>query len=121
MIGGSPQQLTREPGYYAASFGKSGSVYVRQAMSLTSVPKLTVHRVERSQSQLQTGPGTEVDPSAGECIVSAHRDSFPQVEPGGHLVLGGQASWRLADASSGGLTMRVLIVKPAPGEWVLHR
>jgi dipeptidyl-peptidase-4 len=45
LLGGTPTQLTREPGYHMAAFGKSHGVYVRQSFSITAWPRTVVETI----------------------------------------------------------------------------
>lgn len=44
LLGGSAVKVSREPGFHAATFGKSHSVYVEQVMAPGQVPKQIVRR-----------------------------------------------------------------------------
>lgn len=84
LLGGPTVKLTKEPGYYTAMFGKSHTVYVRQAFSLSGWPRAQVLQAASLAAAGTTPagqPADSVDKLAGELPSVAMQPPYmPKVE-----------------------------------------
>jgi dipeptidyl-peptidase-4 len=78
LAGGASERLTREPGVHSAIFGKSHDVYVLRETTATTMPRLTVHTLDKEIGEL---------PSVAET---------PPFVPGLELTTTGEQKFRVA-------------------------